>query len=218
VRVGRLWSAFLHHDGRIAHKWEHYFPAYERHLERFVDRPVTVWEIGVAAGGSLQLWKDWFGPRAVIVGLDVDPACRQVEEEQVSVRIGSQADTAFLAEVLAEFGAPDVVIDDGSHVMSDLRATFDWLYPRTADDGVYIVEDLHTAYWSEYGGGLRRQGSFIEYAKDLMDELNQAHTRGAVSPTPFSRSTLSMHVYDSMIVFERGRVRPPRALRRGSMS
>jgi hypothetical protein len=107
--------------------------------------------------------------------------------------------------VIEEFGTPDIVLDDGSHLMQHVLATFSFLYGRTSSTGVYIVEDLHTAYWPEYGGGLRREGSFIEIAKGLIDELNADHARDALAPTDFTRSTLSMHFYDSVCVFERGR-------------
>ena len=64
--------------------------------------------------------------------------------------------------------------------------------------GVYMVEDLHTAYWDEYEGGLRRDGTFIEQCKTLIDELNADHARDAVPRSAFTRSTLSMHFYDSV--------------------
>ena len=83
-------------------------------------------------------------------------------------------------------------------------ATFQLLYPCIAKNGVYMVEDLHTAYWGEYEGGLRHPSTFIELSKNLIDELNADHTRGDLQPTEFTKSTLSMHFYDSIIVFERG--------------
>ena len=89
--------------------------------------------------------------------------------------------------------------------MSHIKASFDVLYPRVERNGAYLVEDLHTAYWEEYEGGLRRAGSFLEYCKGLLDELNADHTRGAVEPSAFTHSTHSMHFYDSMVVFEKGR-------------
>jgi hypothetical protein len=95
------------------------------------------------------------------------------------------------------------VLDDGSHQMRDLAATFQYLYPRVTPCGLYIVEDLHTSYWDEYGGGLQRRGTFIEFCKSMLDELNAEWTRGAMAPTQFTRSTLSMHFYDSMVVFGR---------------
>ena len=194
----------------------HYFPIYERHLHPFVNRPVTMIEIGCGGGGSSQMWKQYLGPYARIVGLDVNPACRAYEDEQVKVRIGSQSDTAFLQDVLDEFGVPDVVLDDGSHQMADVNATFNWLYSRVHHGGVYLVEDLHTAYWSEYGGGLRQPGTFIERCKELIDEFNAEDTRGALPPTEFGVATRSMHIYNSMVAFERGRTMDTRSIITGA--
>ena len=77
-----LWGTFLTHQGRVVQKLTHYFPAYERHSSRYVNRPVVFWEIGVAEGGSLQLWKRYFGPYAQIVGLDILDKST-FEEEQI---------------------------------------------------------------------------------------------------------------------------------------
>jgi len=128
-----------------------------------------------------------------------------VEEDQISIRIGDQSDPKFLKQIIDEFGSPDVVLDDGSHMMSHISASFKFLYPRMSKSGVYMVEDLHTAYWDEFEGGLGRKGSFIEQANGLIDELNADHSRGAVPISEFSRTTVSMHFYDSVVAFERGR-------------
>jgi SAM-dependent methyltransferase len=200
-----LWSDFLTNQHRTIHKWKHYFPAYEAHFSRYINRPMLFLEIGCGSGGSAQMWKRYFGPHAQIVGLDINPDCRAYEEDQIAVRIGSQSDTAFLQTVLDEFGTPDIVLDDGSHIMSDVVETFRFLYPRTANDGVYLVEDLHTAYWDEFGGGVGREGTFIELCKTLIDELNADWSRDKLPPNEFTRSTLSMHFYDSIVAFERGR-------------
>jgi hypothetical protein len=199
-----LWSSFLTNDGRLIHKWKHYFPIYERHFREFVYKPVTFIEIGCGRGGSLQMWKRYFGPHARIVGIDILPECKEFEEDQIEIRIGAQQDLQFLEKVIAEFGAPDIVLDDGSHVMSHVIASFQFLYPRVAKNGVYMVEDLHTAYWEEYEGGLRKPATFIELSKNLLDELNADHSRGALVPTEFTQTTLSMHFYDSVVVFEKG--------------
>lgn len=199
-----LWSDFLTNDKRIIHKWKHYFPIYERHFKDFVNKPVTFIEIGCGSGGSLQMWKRYFGPHARIIGVDINPACKTFEEDQIEVRIGDQSDEKLLRSLIDEFGAPDIVLDDGSHVMSHINCSFQFLYPRTARNGIYMVEDLHTAYWDKFEGGLRRPYTFIELCKNLIDELNADHTCGALPPTQFTASTLSMHFYDSVVVFERG--------------
>ena len=208
-----LWSEFLNNKQRTIHKWKHYFPAYEAHFRRFIDRPILFLEIGCGRGGSAQMWKRYFGPHAQIVGIDINPECKKFEEDQIEVRIGSQSDIGFLQSLIDEFGIPNIVLDDGSHHMSDVVETFRFLYPHTAKDGVYMVEDLHTAYWDEYGGGVGREGSFLELCKSLIDELNADWSREKLPPTEFTRSTLSMHFYDSIVAFERGRHLPKHDVR-----
>jgi hypothetical protein len=150
------------------------------------------------------MWKRYFGPHARIIGIDVNPACKDWEEDQIEIRIGDQSDENFLQSLIDEFGPPDIVLDDGSHMMSHVGASFQFLYPRVAKNGIYMVEDLHTAYWDEFEGGLHKSSTFIERCKQLIDELNADHTRGALPATEFTKSTLSMHFYDSVAVFERG--------------
>ncbi len=199
-----LLDYFFSNTQRPIHKNIHYFPIYERHFAPFVARPLVLFEIGCGRGGSLQMWKRFFGPNALIVGIDINPNCAEFEDEQVKICIGSQSDTVFMQDVLDRFGRPDIVIDDGSHIMDDVNATFSWLYPRMSKHGIYLVEDLHTAYWTEFGGGFRKPGTFIERCKDLIDELNADYTRGYLPETEFSVETISMHFYDSVVVFERG--------------
>jgi hypothetical protein len=105
----------------------------------------------------------------------------------------------------------DVVIDDGGHSMVQQLATFAGMWPAVSDGGVYLVEDLHTSYWSEFGGGYRRPGTFIEHAKGLVDSLNAWHSRDRESfnVDDHTRSVRAMHVYGSMMVFDKGLVVEP---------
>jgi hypothetical protein len=194
---------FLANGGKRLHKWMHYFDIYEHHFARFRDAGPTVLEIGVFGGGSLQMWKAYFGPGARVVGLDVDPACRAHEDDGVVIHIGSQGDVGLLDHIVAENPPIDIVIDDGSHRMEHMRASFEHLYPGISPRGVYLVEDMHTCYWPEYGGGLREPASFIEFTKGKLDEINAVHTRDAVATTDFTRSTRSITIYDSVCVFEK---------------
>ena len=113
------------------------------------------------------MWKQYLGPYARIVGIDNRPECAAYAEHQIEIRIGDQADSAFLDGVCDEFGSPDIVIDDGSHIMEHVNASFTTLYPRLERRGVYLVEDMQTAYWPNYGGGLRRPDTFVERCKGL---------------------------------------------------
>ena len=78
---------FNSNSGRLIHKWMHFFEVYDRHFSRFRGKEVVVVEIGVFHGGSLQMWKQYFGPGAVIHGVDINPRCKELEEEQVTIHI-----------------------------------------------------------------------------------------------------------------------------------
>lgn len=97
-----LESYFRSNTKRLIHKWDHYFDIYEQHFDRFRNKEIVVVEIGVSQGGSLQMWKQYFGDRAYIYGVDIDERCKQFEEENIQIFIGSQSDRKFLREIKAK--------------------------------------------------------------------------------------------------------------------
>jgi cephalosporin hydroxylase len=203
MNQGQLHRYFLNNSQKLIHKWAHYFDIYERHLARFVNTSPTLLEIGVYQGGSLAMWKNFLGQGCQIAGIDINPDCIQHQAEGIDVFTGSQDDPEIINDVLKKYPQIDIVIDDGSHVMSHMIDTFNMLYHKVNPYGVYIVEDVHTCYWPEYGGGLKRNTTFMEFAKDKIDELNALHTRGASPVSDFTRETDYITFYDSMVVFER---------------
>lgn len=219
-KANPLEQYFRANQGRLIHKWLHYFEIYDRHFSPYRGKRITVVEFGVSHGGSLQMWKSYFGPRAQIVGVDILPKCAEFEEPQIEIHIGDQADREFLRKLAAKVGPVDVLIEDGGHTMEQQIATFEEFWPSINDGGVYLVEDLHTSYWDNYGGGVRREGTFIEYAKRLIDQQHAWHTRDAdaLAVDDYTRSIRGMHVYDSIIVFDKGSVARPRHERTGARS
>jgi hypothetical protein len=201
-----LWQDFLLNDQKLIHKWVHYFPIYERHFSGWRNKSLTFLEIGVFCGGSLQMWQRFFGPLAKIVGIDINSDCKAHESPGIFVRVGDQADHLFLQTVVDEFGVPDIVLDDGSHRMADIARSFHFFYPQMHKNAIYMVEDLHTAYWDEYGGGLDKPDTFINFAKHCVDRLNADHTRGKLQPDEITRQTFGISFYDSIVCFEKGDV------------
>ena len=207
-----LWQDFAHHEeGPGIFKWEHYFDVYHRHLAQFVDRPVNVVEIGVYAGGSLGMWQRYFGADAHIYGVDIEPACRRYERDNVSIFIGDQQDRSFWAAFKADVPYIDVVIDDGGHTPLQQMVTLEELVPQLRPGGVYVCEDVH---------GM--DNPFIAYASGLVDALNEWHPvtePDLASPTSsFQRSVHSIHFYPYLLVIEKHERTPPRfvAPRHGS--
>lgn len=157
------------------HKWHHYFDIYTRYFERYRDRPITMLEIGVYRGGSLRMWKKYFHPDSTIVGIDVDKSCQahEIAEQNVFVRIGSQADPAFLARVDAEFGPFDIILDDGSHKTHHQIVSFGALFrDALKDGGCYMVEDVHTNYWIKH---VDSPETFVELAKQMVDMMHEPY-------------------------------------------
>jgi len=204
---------FFTNSRNVITKWHHYFEIYEHHLSRFRGTSATIVEIGVYQGGSLQMWREYFGPDVRLVGVDVNPECSQFADSKTEIIIGDQGDRAFLGRLREQLGAVDVVIDDGGHFMEQQIISFEELFPAVKDGGVYLCEDLHTSYWPAYGGGTRRPGTFIEFSKELIDVMNpwyQSGTHNVSTDVPVLTPALkSMHFYPSMLVIEKDNVSAP---------
>jgi len=203
---------FRNNKGRVIHKWLHYFEIYDRHFSRFRNKEIVLLEIGVSKGGSLQMWKDYFGGKAKIYGIDIDQRCKAFEEENIEIFIGSQSDRTFLNEVKSKIPKVDILIDDGGHTFEQQITSYEELFGHIKGDGVYLCEDLHTSYWDNFNGGIKREGTFIEYSKNFIDNINGYHS-GKVSD--FTKTVKSIHYYDSVLVVEKGEVVKPSHERTG---
>lgn len=224
-----LRSVASRHTGTRFVKWVHYFDVYDRCISDFVaertrrglTEPLRMLEIGVWRGGSLELWREFLGDEAVIFGVDIDPDSANLSGDIAEVRIGSQTDEAFMRGVLQDMGGVDVIVDDGSHRSQDVLKTLRFLYPALAFPGLYIIEDLHTSYWADWGGGFKSKRSSLEQLKSLVDVLHSPYTDAHVDQfgLGLTHSCLKgVHFYDSMIVLEKDAVAEPTPYRGGSWS
>jgi hypothetical protein len=72
----------------------------------------------------------------------------------------------------------------------------------------------------EYGGGYRREGTFLEYGKALVDRLygwySRDHTVLAVDE--FTRATYGLYFYDSVLVIEKRPKAQPQSSMTGTPS
>ena len=140
MTISDIERLFWAHKGRLIDKWDFYWPIYTRYFERFVGKSPTVLEIGVCHGGSLQLWKRFFGEGATIIGVDIDRRCSAYTEPQIEVFIGDQGDERFWANFDYQI---DICIDDGSHQLADQMTTLRCVWPKIKPNGVMLIEDCH---------------------------------------------------------------------------
>jgi SAM-dependent methyltransferase len=187
--------------GRKLRKYANYIDLYEHILSRFVGRCPRILEIGVQHGGSLRMWNEFFQGNVEIFGVDILPECKKLEEDNVHIFIGDQSDKAFLTRLSENIGQVDVIIDDGSHIGRHQIATFEQLfYNNLTPGGYYVVEDCHCSYWAEYGGGLRRRGTFVEYSKNLCDAINAWYAKSTKLPVTEATRWIKRVSFESSVV------------------
>jgi SAM-dependent methyltransferase len=192
----------VHRQGRGIWKWNHYFEIYHRHFSKFQGREVHLLEIGIYSGGSLEMWRDYFGPACHIYGVDIEPACKAYEGSTVKVFIGDQADRGFWQRFKRDVPKVDIVVDDGGHLPEQQMAAFEELLPHLRPGGVYLCEDVHGAF-----------NRFASYVHRFAHELNacdqhvnhpEDDERRIVSPTtPLQSAVSSIHLYPFVTVIER---------------
>ncbi len=127
-----------HKVGRGIWKWEHYFEMYQRHFQKFVGREVHVVEVGIYSGGSLDLWKNYFGDQCKVYGVDIEEACRSYANETTSIFIGDQADREFWKRFRKAVPKVDILIDDGGHEPEQQIVTLEEMLPHIRNGGVYL--------------------------------------------------------------------------------
>ena len=217
--MNELEEYFEKNEKRLINKFHHYFEVYERHFNKFKNQEITIVEIGVFQGGSLQMWRSYFGPKAKIWGIDIDPRCKLLEETNTNVIIGSQEDEKFLKSIHEITGPIDILIDDGGHTQKQQIKTFQILFDKIKTNGVYLCEDVHTSYWLAYGGGYKRMGTYIQFTKKLIDKLNAYHSEEhKLQVDQFTKTTKSIHYYDSIAVIEKGEITKPTSKMTGNFS
>ena len=201
---------FTENSGRLIHKWKHYFEIYDSHFSRFRGTDVHVVEFGVSQGGSLQMWKEYFGPNAKIFGVDINPHCKKLEDEHIKIFIGDQEDRNFLKLLAKKIPRIDILIDDGGHTMKQQINTYEELFTYIDKNGVYLCEDLHTSYWHKFGGNYKKKSTFIEYSKNFIDAINAWHSKTSkLHVTEFTKSVHSLHYYNSILVVEKRPIEKP---------
>jgi hypothetical protein len=170
-------DVFEMHVGKVSDKWDCYLDCYGKILDPLRDQPVTLLEIGIQNGGSLDIWASYFAQAEAIMGVDIDPKCGALtfDDARISTFIGDAKAPETRDEIARRLSHCDIIIDDGSHVSSDIIATFLRLVPLLKDNGIYIVEDMHTTYWKELGGELFAPYSAAAFFKALTDVINQEH-------------------------------------------
>lgn len=170
--LGVLWAtdkAMRHHG---------YTSLYAKHLGRSRRSTRCVLEIGIGGahhpdqgGNSLYMWKSYFR-RASVFGVDIHRKELRGVPDVVPIN-ADQSDRAALQQVVRMCPPFDLIIDDGSHIGTHILTSFSELFPALRPGGWYVIEDLETSYWPDFGGGPRgTPDTGVALIKELLDDLN----------------------------------------------
>jgi len=125
---------------------------YSDEFAKYKDKKITLLEIGIAKGGSLLLWNDYFKD-STIYGIDSGADGRFAgalhnTSEQTNIKlIKSNAYEPDLVDTLPNF---DIMIDDGPHTLESHLWFLDLYLPKLNSGGVAIIEDIENIKWLEF--------------------------------------------------------------------
>ena len=173
-----------------------YFQVYDNLFARFRNKKITFLEIGVLGGGSLFMWRKFFGKGARIIGVDMNPNAKKWEKYGFEIFIGSQSDEQFWYDFINKVGKIDIALDDGGHTYDQQIITTEMLLGNINDGGILVVEDTHTSYMSGFGN---QKYSFINYTKKLIDHINFRFS--SFSNIESEKRVWSIQIYESIVAF-----------------
>lgn len=186
-------------------KLEHgYIDHYKQYFENLRHKEMNILEIGIAQGASLCMWKEYF-PHSIIHAIDIRDKSNY-ESDRIRVYQGDQNDSEFLKRIAKEAGRFDIIIDDGSHVSKHIITSFITLFPFLKPNGIYVIEDLQTAYWTAYGGewhNLNSGHTSMSFIKNLLDGLN-CHWIPGHESTDFDKQICAIHSYPKIVFIFKG--------------
>lgn len=193
-------------------KWgSHWYTEhYQRYFASFKNKRLKLLEIGIggydnvsSGAASLRMWKAYFR-KSHIVGIDLYDK-RHLSESRIDVRQCDQTDADALIHLAAEYGGFDIIIDDGSHLNDDVIKTFQVLFPLLRPNGVYAVEDLQTAYWPTWGGGIENPHTSMAFFKGLADGLNHVEYPIAnYQSNYFDQHIVEIAFFHNLVVIRKG--------------
>jgi cephalosporin hydroxylase len=162
----------LNKTGKVSNKWSSYLPYYDKLFSPYMDKSMSLLEIGIQNGGSLDTWASYFRHAKIIMGCDIDEKCRALsfEDPRIQVIVGN-ANSDETYKTISSHAPFDIIIDDGSHLSEDILIGFLNYFPLLQQGGTYVIEDTHAIYMRELTN-ITQRNTALAFFKDLSDIPN----------------------------------------------
>ena len=181
-------------------KYINYFHVYDSLLNKYRNKKIKFVEIGVFSGGSLFMWRNFFGKKAKIIGVDLNPDIKRFKKYGFNIEIGDQSDPKFWEKFFKKYGEVDIILDDGGHTNYQQILTLNNCIPFIKDNGILITEDIHTSYIKNKWYNPSKY-SFINYSKKLIDDINSRYPGLRKHNFSLRNYIYSIYNFESIIAF-----------------
>jgi hypothetical protein len=183
-------------EGNGIWKFLHYFDIYDRHFSKYVGKEVHIVEVGIYSGGSLKMWKSYFGDKCKIYGIDIQKECMQYEDDNVKIFIGDQESRDFWKSFKEKVPRVDILVDDGGHLAEQQIATLEEILPHISPGGVYLCEDV--------AGSRNKLTAYMQGLQNSLNEITHVPAPMQKSAnTGFQQQVYSIHQYPYVFVIEK---------------
>lgn len=181
-------------------KYKNYFSIYDQLLNNYRNKKIIFVEVGVFSGGSLFMWRNFFGKKAKIIGIDLNPKIKKFSKYGFDIVIGDQSSEKFWINFFKKYGKVDIVLDDGGHTNYQQIITTNNCVPNIKDGGMLITEDVHTSYIKDKWYNPSKY-SFINYSKKLIDDINSRYPGLKKNKFSLNKYIYSIQSFESITVF-----------------
>ena len=186
--------------------WSGFLEIYSNYFKDYKDKEINILEIGIDKGESLKIWRKYF-TRAKICGIDIIDIKFQIEG--VDLIKADQTDKKALKEICDKYRGFDIIIDDGGHYSKQIVISLDFLFDYLKDNGLYIIEDLQTSYFSRFGGSrfnLKKKTTSMNYLKSITDSINYEHNDKPFYKTKkFDGQVKFIHFFQNVAIIKKGK-------------
>ncbi len=109
-----LRAYYSRHAGKVSDKWQLYLDIYQAVLADYRDKPVSVLEVGIQNGGSLEIWSRYFRNAIKLVGCDINPDCARLryDDPRIAVVVADANTDDAERRIAAEAEVFDIIIEE----------------------------------------------------------------------------------------------------------
>lgn len=211
-----LEELFLFYGTDKADTWQNnknlghgYSKFYEKYFDSIRSKELKILEIGSFAGASAASFKKYFF-NSEIYCLDINISNFKFSSKKISVHGLDVSNQKKVNKFLKKIGAKnknffDIIIDDGSHKLSDILISLNTFIQNLNSNGVYIIEDFKLPNYHSHLNDVNEYKidelcQKIQQRENIISEILNAETISMLQKN-FTFKTYKGNLKESDIVF-----------------